>query len=73
MKPRIDRSEFEFVQDGNTLGSTPEVESIKIRLERQLPGDPPFIVIETTGWSIDDVGELTDLIEECLPKTRKKK
>jgi len=63
----FDRAEFQFSQDGNTLGSTESYESITISLETQLPGERPFIVVKSeTGWSLDDPKELTNLIDACL-------
>ena len=64
--PLLDKASFGFSQEGNTLGTTSEYEYLKIRLETQLPGERPFIVIETEGWSIDEPKELTTLIEKCL-------
>jgi len=63
--PTIDRADFHFVQDGNTLGSTEEVEVLEISLQTQLPGEMPFFVLRTNGWSINDAGELAVLITKC--------
>jgi len=65
-KPTLNRTVFEFVQDGNTLGTTDEIEHIEIITERQLPGDPPFVVIKTAGWSLENGSELGDLIDSCV-------
>jgi hypothetical protein len=51
-------AKFEVVQDGNTCGTTSETESMEIFLETQLPGDEPFFVIQTGGWSVDNPGEM---------------
>lgn len=63
----FDRAFFSFVQDGNTLGTTEEAEVLQISLETQLPGDTPFVVIKSeTGWSVDDMSELTKIVDKCL-------
>lgn len=59
------RAEITFTQDGNTLGTTEEVESITICFETQLPGAPPFIVVKTNGWSTDDCQQLLELVGKC--------
>lgn len=64
-QPALDTATFTFTQEGNTLGTTEEVESITIRLETQLPGEMPFFVIVTQGWSFDDPEELLDIVEQC--------
>ena len=53
----------EYEQEGNTLGTTSKYEFIKIRAEYQLPGEGPFFVISTDGWSFDSEEELTLLID----------
>ena len=66
-KPIIDRVQFTWCQDGNTLGTTDECEVLHVQLELTEPGEPPFIVLKTeTGWSIDEPSELTALLERCL-------
>jgi len=62
-KPRIDKVSVEFSQEGNTLGTTSECETIEISLESQLSEDGHFIVIKTDGWSIDNTSELLYLIK----------
>jgi hypothetical protein len=57
---------FRFSKEGNTLGTTAAYEGIEIRLETQLPGEPPFIVIKTDGFSMDSVGELDQLVQRCM-------
>ena len=54
-----------FTQDGNTLGTTDEIEILEIRLESQLPGEEFFYVLRTeTGWSFDDPDELGKLFSD---------
>lgn len=61
-----DKSMFRFVQNGNTLGTTSDLETLTICLERQLPGEKPFITIQTDGWSCDDPEDLLKLLQECF-------
>jgi len=56
---------LEFSQPGNTLGTTEEDELLVLECERQLPDDPPFFVLRTTGWSIDSIEELQVIIDMC--------
>ena len=65
-KPQPCRASFTFVQDGNTMGTTEKFETLTVELETQLPGEDPFIVLKTTGWSIDDMEDLTELVNKCL-------
>jgi len=65
-KPQIAKVSVDFEQEGNTLGTTQEYESINISLEFQLcEKDGPFIVIKTDGWSIDEISELNDMINRA--------
>ena len=61
----IGKASIEFTQDGNTLGSTEEVEALEIRAEYQIlepgKGGECFFVLKTEGWSIDDVEEIGKL------------
>ena len=62
----LTQASMTFTQDGNTLGTTDNVETITIDLEYQLPGDEPFAVLITDGWSIDNPAELTTLINRVI-------
>jgi hypothetical protein len=64
-EPTLDKAEFTFSQEGNTLGTTEEYEQIKINLEFQLPEDDPFIVIRTDGWSIDSLDDIQKLVDRA--------
>ena len=55
-----------FCQDGNTMGTTCAYEAIEVRLEYQLPGEEPFIVIKTEGWSADSIGEIELLLRNVV-------
>ncbi len=67
-KPMFDKMTVELVQDGNTLGTTSGIETLLIRLETQLPGEDPFIVLETAGWSLDpdDIDSLSRVMRGCM-------
>ena len=66
MKPQLDKIIYQFTQDGNTMGSTDDVEEITIECESStgnLDSDDQFYVIRTsTGWSIDNAQEFVDLL-----------
>lgn len=64
-EPVIEKAEVSFIQDGNTMGTTEEIEQITICLEFQLPEkySKPFFVIKTNGWSFDGIGELEELVK----------
>ena len=61
---------YEFVQDCNTLGTTENKDELeRIIIEREacdgsLHDNPGFFVLRTpTGWSIDNVSEITKLFK----------
>lgn len=64
--PQFSSASAEFTQDGNTVGTTDEMESIRIDLVTQLPGEEPFIVIRTSGWSINSIDEMKMLIDKVM-------
>ena len=65
-KPALQSVMVEFCQEGNTLGTTAEDESIKVFLEFQLSEEEePFFVIKTEGWSFDDPSEIQELIDKA--------
>tara|TARA_R110000824_G_scaffold8450_4_gene38513 strand:+ start:10780 stop:11001 length:222 start_codon:yes stop_codon:yes gene_type:complete len=64
-KPDIMHANIRFSQEGNTLGTTDDYESIDLSLEWQLPEDDPFFVIKTDGWSFNDISELQDLVDRA--------
>ena len=64
--PQFDSAYFRFVQDGNTVGTTKEIEKIEIELYTQIPGDNPFFVIKSeTGFSFDSIDEVIELLTKC--------
>jgi hypothetical protein len=67
-KPILHSAKFEFSQEGNCNGSTNEVEELTIELESStvIEDGECYIVLRTpTGWSIDSLDELAELIERC--------
>ena len=64
-KTQLTKAMVEFVQAGNTLGTTDETEILNISFENHLPGDETFIVIRsTTGWSMDEASDLSKILEQ---------
>lgn len=63
----LEKITYTFMQEGNTLGTTCDEEELIVNVETQLSGieeDDGFLVIKTeTGWSINDVEELTDMLK----------
>ena len=70
-KPLLDSMSVRLSQDGNTVGTTSEVEIIDIELVTQLPGEKPFFVIKTQGWSVDSLSELQDSFDKIVDAVRK--
>lgn len=68
-KPLLCKAVFEFCQDGNNNGTTSETEELTIEFESPATISGPddcFIVIRTdTGWSMDSIDELAELIDKC--------
>ncbi len=62
-------------QDGNTVGSTEEVEELTARLEYQIvepgKGGECFYVLKTKGWSIDEPEELKPILEDIRAAAQK--
>lgn len=63
----LDKISYYFTQEGNTLGTTSESEEMIVDVETQLGSiekDGGFLVIRSnSGWSVNDVKELTDMLE----------
>ncbi len=64
-KPKLDRLVSDFIQPGNTIGTIPQQEQLRVRLETQEEGGEPFFVIVTDGWSFDNIEGFTDVIERA--------
>ncbi len=71
----VGRMEVEIWQDGNTIGTTEEIESLTVCLEYQMAepgkGEECFFVLKTKGWSIDDLEELRPLLEDARSAAQK--
>ena len=66
-EPEISSVKVVFNQEGNTLGTTSEYESIEVSLEFQLSEkEGPFFVIKTEGWSFDDIQDIDKLVKKAL-------
>ena len=64
-KINIYKLTIELTQEGNTLGTTEEIETLEIRFEYQLPGGEPFLVVKTAGWSADDPEEFKNILKKA--------
>lgn len=62
MKSELNRASFHFTQEGNTEGTTNEFEEITIDYE-VIADEGGFFVLRTEGWSIDNVEELSELLD----------
>lgn len=60
-KTELAEMTLQFVQDGNP--AIPIAEVLNVSFQKQIPSKPAFMVVKTsTGWSIDDIGELINLL-----------
>ena len=68
-KAKLESASFTFSQEGNCLGTTDTMEQLTIECNSDFGIDESegcFYVLKTeTGWSIDDVKELEELINRC--------
>lgn len=68
-KPTLHTAKFSFSQEGNTNGTTADYEELEIEIDAAGTINGPedcFIVIRTTtGWSMDSIDELQELIDKC--------
>jgi len=64
-KPKLVECSFIFTQNGNTNGTTEEVEELKVSCESSLGIDEDggcfYVLRSETGWSIDNLDELKEL------------
>jgi hypothetical protein len=60
MKPVLYKASFHFSQEGNTDGTTSDIEEITIDYE-VVADEGGYFVIRTEGWSVDSVEELEEL------------
>jgi hypothetical protein len=66
-RPKLERCSFTFNQEGNTNGTTDDVEILTIECESSLGIDNDggcYYVLKTDGWSIDSVKELQELFDK---------
>ena len=70
-KPKLQNCSFTFVQEGNCNGTTSEYEELTIQCESSLGIDNNsgcYYVLKTeTGWSIDNINDLQDLLDRINP------
>lgn len=60
MKPELGKVSFHFTQEGNTEGTTSDIEEITIDYE-VVADEGGFFILRTEGWSVDSVEELEEL------------
>jgi hypothetical protein len=65
-EPKMESIVATFSQDGNTNGSTSDIEVLEVRMEGVLSDvkDDHYFVIKTEGWSFDSVEEIAYLCEQ---------
>lgn len=65
-KPWLNKITYEFTQEGNTDGTTEDIEELIVEVESgvgSIVEHGGYMVLKSsTGWSINDIGELTDLL-----------
>lgn len=65
-KPKLDKCSFTFSQEGNGNGTTDEYEDLTIECDSSLGIDNDggcfYVLKTTTGWSIDSVDDIQQLI-----------
>ena len=75
MSININRISVHLGQEGNTLGTTPETETLDIICETALTSEEGcFVVLKTKGWSIDSGDEIKTLkkqLEDQIINDRK--
>jgi len=63
-KSNIENIQICLTQNGNTLGTTDEIETLEISFEYQLSEENgPFMVFKTEGWSVDNINEFQEEIK----------
>jgi hypothetical protein len=63
MKTSLFKASFEFIQDGNSDGTTSDIEDLTINCESIDATGCYYVLSTTTGWSIDGPEEIQNLIE----------
>jgi hypothetical protein len=68
-KPALHSVIFKFSQEGNTNGTTDDYEELDIELDAPAtitgPDDCFIVIRTTTGWSMNSLDELQELIDRC--------
>lgn len=75
-KPELMNAKFLYTQDGNTDGTTAEIEGLEVEIEGLWMSDDVtgYVVIRTdTGWSLDDPIELFNLLNDAQKSVKKMK
>ena len=71
----LDHITVHLSQEGNTLGTTTEYETVQLDVETQLGcitnGDTCFYVLRTEGWSFDSLEDLRTMLNKALPERAK--
>lgn len=67
----VTKVEFQFLQPGNTLGTTDDYEEIVVRAEYQTSspgkGEECFLTISTeTGWSLENPEEMSKVLKSVV-------
>lgn len=63
-KASLFKASFEFTQDGNTDGTTDTYEDLTIDCESIDSTGCYYVLKTTSGWSIDNIDELKELIDK---------
>ena len=61
----LDKIIYQFSQEGNTLGTTSEIEELIVTVENQsgnIIKNENFLVIHSNGWSVNSMDEIVDLL-----------
>jgi hypothetical protein len=65
-EPKMESIVATFSQEGNSNGTTSDIEILEVRMEGVLSDvkDEHYFVIKTEGWSFDSVEEIVYLCEQ---------
>lgn len=72
-KPMLNKITYVFTQEGNTDGTTEDVEELIVEVEGvfDILKDGGYIVLRTsTGWSIDEMEDLNYIFEQVKKITK---
>lgn len=74
-KPTLSKITYVFNQDGNTDGTTEDVEELIVEVEGvfDIVKDGGYFVLRTsTGWSIDDPNDLNYIFDTIMKNNKHK-